>query len=853
MRLQKISMQAFGPFKDKVEIDFHKENIESGLLLITGETGAGKTSIFDGVCYALYGKASGDTRDGKSLRSDFASDDVNTVVTLNFEHSGHDYEITRGARMTKRAKEQKQIEFQEFEINGYKLTGKTEVDNAVKDLLSLDYGQFSQVAMLAQGEFSRFLLASADDKKIIFRKIFNSDNYNSIMNRLSDKARKLNEKRKETLAVLEAAKNRLTDIEWKSMSDRDLLETVGKQIEKETATVERKRKIRDAVNSDLQKLSAEYSQQEQLNNQIDRLQKTEESLKQLQENNKDIDNQRALQQYNRTAAAEISAVLKALHDNDRNLSDSYRNLKEKEESLTEISQQIQDRQQDFVKLETYNEDHLMIINRKNALNDDLKKYQKYRDLSDEISKEQKKLAVLIEQLSAENSRLRHMEKAYYLGQAYVMSQKLRDNEPCPVCGSLHHPAPARKEPENVSQDQLDSQREITNKVENRKIACESMLDRNNKQKDELNITFEGNISDRIAEIRNDIKTAENELKSLEQENDSLNKLKKRLESEQTAVSAAIENINKNINRETEIQQNNQQKLEELYIRYQTSREEYDQKHLESEMLRKLEKKISDYDVSLRKLETDVETLNRIVAGRKVTDLTESRKKIAEMEEAWKKADLQYSQQQGRLNNMILAEKDIRRYSDEYQKIDSQYVVAAELSAVANGTRAGTQRIDFENYVLSYYLNNVLDQANARLARMTDNRYTLLRKESSDKKSDKLGLQFAVFDGMTNKERDVGSLSGGEKFKAALSLALGLSDVISMYAGGIKLDCLFVDEGFGSLDRNSLDQALNTLSELAEGDKLVAIVSHVRELEDRIDNKIVVTKTNNGSYLRVNPS
>ncbi|MBQ1341006.1 MAG: SMC family ATPase, partial [Erysipelotrichaceae bacterium] len=473
MRLQKISMQAFGPFKDKVEIDFHKDNIESGLLLITGETGAGKTSIFDGVCYALYGKASGDTRDGKSLRSDFASDDVSTVVTLNFEHNGHDYEITRGARMTKRAKEQKQIEFQEFEINGHKLTGKIEVDNAVKDLLSLDYGQFSQVAMLAQGEFSRFLLASADDKKIIFRKIFNSDNYNSIMTRLSDKARKLNEKRKETLAVLEAAKNRLTDIDWKSMSDRDLLETIGKQIENETASVERERKIRDALNSDLQKLTAEYSQQEQLNKQIDRLQKTEESLKQLQENNKDIDSQKALQQYNRTAAAEISAVLKVLQDNDRNLNDGYRNLKEKEGSLTGISEQIQERQQDFAKLKTYNEDHLMIINRKNALEDDLKKYQKYRDLSDEISKEQKKLTALIEQLSAENSRLRNMEKAYYLGQAYVMSQKLKDNEPCPVCGSLHHPAPARKEPENVSQEQLDSQREITNKVENRKIACES--------------------------------------------------------------------------------------------------------------------------------------------------------------------------------------------------------------------------------------------------------------------------------------------------------------------------------------------------------------------------------------------
>ena len=226
MRLQKLSMQAFGPFKDRVEIDFHKENIESGLLLITGETGAGKTSIFDGVCYALYGEASGESREGKSLRSDFAADNVDTVVTLNFEHNGHDYEITRGAKMTKRAKEQKRNEFQQFEINGQKLTNKTDVNNAVKDLLSLDYSQFSQVAMLAQGEFSRFLLAPADEKKIIFRKIFNSDNYNSIMTRLSRKAKELNEKRKTSLGILEAAKNKLTDIDWKTMTDDQLLETI---------------------------------------------------------------------------------------------------------------------------------------------------------------------------------------------------------------------------------------------------------------------------------------------------------------------------------------------------------------------------------------------------------------------------------------------------------------------------------------------------------------------------------------------------------------------------------------------------------------------------------------------------
>ncbi len=852
MRLQKLSMQAFGPFKEKVEIDFHQENIESGLLLITGETGAGKTSIFDGVCYALYGRASGNTRDGKSLRSDFASDDVNTAVTLNFEHNGHDYQITRGFKMTKRAKEQKRNEFQEFEINGRRLTGKTEVDNAVKDLLSLDYGQFSQIAMLAQGEFSRFLLASAEDKKVIFRKIFNSDNYNSIMNRLARKARELNEKRKTALGILEAAKNKLADIDWKIMTDRQLLETIKQQREKEEQLTQRERKKRDGLNSELRKLKTEYSQQEQLNARIDRLAKTEEDLKKLQEANRNIDEEKALQKYNRTAAAEIAAVMKSLADNERNLKDSDKALKVKEEELKNITQQIRERQQEFEKLETYNEDHLKIINKRNDLDDDLKKYRKYRQLSMEIDTDRKKLAGLIDQLSGENSRLRHMEKAYYLGQAYMMSQRLRENEPCPVCGSLHHPFPAEKEPDDVTQKQLEIQREKTNNVENLKIACLSGIDRNKKQRDELGVSVDGDINDMILRVKESIKNADAELKKIEQENDRLSKMKKKLESDQTAATASIENIRNTIVREEEKKQSNLQELEKLYSRYRTTREEYEQKYLEPEPLRKLERKISDYEVSSRKLKTDVETLRGIIAGRRSADLSERRKKIEELEEAWKQADQQYSIRQGRLNNLLQAEKDIQKYSGEYRQIDSQYVVAAELSAVANGTKTGTQRIDFENYVLSYYLNNVLDQANGRLARMTDNRYTLLRKESSDKKSDKLGLQFTVFDGMTNKERDVGSLSGGEKFKAALSLALGLSDVISMYAGGIKLDCLFVDEGFGSLDRNSLDQALNTLSELAEGDKLVAIVSHVRELEDRIDNKIVVTKTNNGSRLNVNP-
>ena len=431
-----------------------------------------------------------------------------------------------------------------------------------------------------------------------------------------------------------------------------------------------------------------------------------------------------------------------------------------------------------------------------------------------------------------------------------MAGKLKENEPCPVCGSTEHPHPAEQGADDVSQQQLDAQRKKVSSIESRKTACQTRIEQNNRLRDELEISDTANIAESIRNTENSITEAKKELKELEKENSELNKAKQKLENAQSAAVAAIENIEASIGRETERKKRNLTELERTFDKYRTTREEYEEKHLETDALVKLEQKISDHELALRKLQADRKTLSEVVRGKQLIDLTETEEKLKELEEQWKKADELYSDKLGRLNNLIQSEKDIGRYSEEYHSIDSEYAVALELSAIANGTKAGTQRIDFENYVLSYYLSNVLDQANVRLARMSDNRYTLLRKDSSDRKSDKLGLQFAVYDGMTNKERDVGSLSGGEKFKAALSLALGLSDVISMYAGGIKLDCLFVDEGFGSLDRNSLDQALNTLSELADVDKLVAIISHVSELENRIDNKIVVTKSNSGSHLTV---
>ncbi|MBQ6125905.1 MAG: hypothetical protein IJI77_02645, partial [Erysipelotrichaceae bacterium] len=371
-----------------------------------------------------------------------------------------------------------------------------------------------------------------------------------------------------------------------------------------------------------------------------------------------------------------------------------------------------------------------------------------------------------------------------------------------------------------------------------------------EQQKKLGINPDTDIDAEISQTKQAVSAMQKTIKELEDNYNKLTKLKGDLEKDIAGCNATIKNLNESIIKQNQTKEERLKRLEELYVRYGTTREEYEKRLIDRETLRKLENRIAQYDKTSRKLNAQKETLSKLVEGKSYVDLTEMKNQLDEISKQWEQADKLYSRTSSKLNTLKGSLKDITEYSREYQRIDSQYVVAQELSSIANGSHAGTQRIDFENYVLSYYLNSVLNQANIRLMRMTDNRYSLARKESADKISESLGLRFTVYDGVTNKERDVGSLSGGEKFKAALALALGLSDVISMYAGGIKLDCLFVDEGFGSLDSNSLDQALNTLSELSDGDKLVAIISHVPELENRIDRQIVVNRTNNGSYIQI---
>ena len=196
------------------------------------------------------------------------------------------------------------------------------------------------------------------------------------------------------------------------------------------------------------------------------------------------------------------------------------------------------------------------------------------------------------------------------------------------------------------------------------------------------------------------------------------------------------------------------------------------------------------------------------------------------------------------NNRFILDKILRNIN-ELSETEKKLMCVKSLSDTANGNISGKEKIMLEAYVQMRYFNRIIDRANVRLMTMSDGQYELKRRVGADNNRSQSGLDLDVIDHYNGTERSVKTLSGGESFKASLALALGLSDEIQSSSGGIRLETMFIDEGFGSLDEESLSQALKALTELSEGDRTVGIISHVTELKERIDRQVVVTKNKFG--------
>ena len=887
MKPLKIKISAFGPYKNCIDIDFEKLG-ESGIFLITGDTGAGKTTIFDSISFALFGEVSGSDRPVPSVRSDFADNDTETFVELEFTHKNKKYKIRRNPayERTKKRGEgtTKTSADASLEYDDKVISGTKNVDIKIEEILGINSKQFKQISMLAQGEFLKILFAESKDRTEIFRRIFDTDIYNQIARRLADKTRIAKaelEQLKDYFAINSSNivwKDGIQSVQPKDVNElfiQEILEKLQQEIKVNSEQFGKCQEQISKQSDENSKMEKEITAQKDKNDKIDRCQKLQEEQKVLQEKQEDIKQKEILIQKSqeiinkilpkedkkKELEKEISQKQKVLQD----ISEKIELGKKKEEKFKQILELIEIIKVQFQK---YSE----LKDGKTELEDKIKKLQviiKEQENKKIASENAQKLEAEWEKLSTE---VLEKEKEFFKEQAGILAEKLKENEPCPVCGSLHHPNLAIKSTSVLTKEELDNLKEKEEK------SRKTLTDATNKVT-EINSKIETLIKEfgekpdvelynkKYAEISEELEKAYNQL------NDNYKKIMlKDIVIESFEYDIFKEKITNKISKERE-----------EFLKLQTQQEE-NKKQID-ELLQKKEKAQNDYQNTLKELGFENEeqykksVLNNLqieIFSKEIekykTDVTINATKLEEIQKeikGFEKVDLTAKIQE--FNNKKQELENMRRQQMEYhrifennnrilvdlqtnsKKLDSkikEFTMVEDLSKIANGTVYGKRRIEFEQFVQASYFDMVIIEANKRLLKMTDNRFLLVRKESSERVSDKIGLELEVIDNYNGKRRDVKSLSGGEAFKAALSLALGLSDVIQSYSGGIVVDTMFIDEGFGSLDTESREQAINTLNQLTDNHKLIGIISHVTELKERIDKKIIVTKSTEGSKITI---
>ena len=1116
MKPKKLTISAFGPYADRMDLDFTQLG-GGGLYLITGDTGAGKTTIFDAITFALYGEASGEIRKGEMFRSKYAKPEVRTFVELTFTYRGKDYTVKRnpeylrpkdrGQGMTTEKANAELI----FPDERQPVTKSTEVTKAVTQLLGLDQRQFRQIAMIAQGDFQKLLLAGTADRSEIFRKMFHTEIYQELQNRLRDAAKarwKTYDEKKRSISQYltgivcpedavfqkELAKLKKEKFDGEVMRGMELLalciemdqerlsrreeerSALGTQMEQQNRLLgkvkeSRKRQEEKAQKEkELEELIPEEAEKRQKSEQADReasvckkleiqirtgqeslelLRKMKQEKEELLERRKELQTAAEEKEGLRTEQEQAKAQITEQKEQEEALSGTETLLARAEQKETQVQERLET-------MTSYREAVLAANQKAAVLTEELKHLQeqenalsvqmettavrlaerqdaalqeeKWRQAGKEFSQLlrnwtaaerewKEKQEAYRKSLEIRNDvweTYQEMERLFLDAQAGILAENLTEGTPCPVCGSVHHPALAKKAEHAPDKEALDQKKEELQK-QNEMTAALSEAAGNCKRRaktarEELirriaggaavPVRTAGNMEsqaeapadqeckkeqERLAQLSEEqfaqaAKETEKQLASEEkrqktrreeyaayekqqqQEQKQREKRKQvmaekqaelgRLEGEKQTFSVQLERRIEEIlktaaedqkadagqlqtaknrwdifRQEPEKEERLQQLLlaalecekaleqeknqvsirkKELLAKQkewkalkriiQTGTEQMEQREKaihEKELLetkvREMEKtlleKIGEKEAQLAgkdeaQLRTNIsewgakkaqlelaqqearkafdEVKNRltevraaIAAIRSLEETaetedtlpseTELQEKIAELTEQKQKADQKHSEQYHAANTNRSTYQAVQNQQSQMQAVEEEYKWVRALADTAGGTLGGKRKIELETYVQMAYFDRILRKANLRFLTMSGGQYELKRQEDGANKKEKAGLDLNVIDHYNGTERSVRTLSGGESFQASLSLALGLSDEIQSYAGGIQLDAMFVDEGFGSLDEESLNQAVKALEGLAGGNCMVGIISHVPELKERIEKKIVVTK------------
>ena len=941
MRPEKLTISAFGPYADRTEIDFSRLG-DSGLYLITGDTGAGKTTIFDAITFALYGQASGQVRDSAMFRSKYADTATETFVELVFSYQGKKYQVfrspeymapkKRGTGLTLRKAEAQLI----YPDERQPVTKARDVTRAIEELLGLDYEQFTQIAMIAQGDFQKLLLAGTVQRGEIFRQIFHTGIYQQVQLKLKEAAqsryKEYDEMRRSIAQYLDGVKLRQREgteaeefaelkkgkFEGKLERSLEILKSFIDQGEKRESELlkqeqEVDQKIRTMEN--ILHLSAQKRNLEQ---------KKDFARKQLEQLLPDLEKASGEAEKYKDADQKCEALGILIREKQEQLK-KYQVLEQLKKELDEIRMQlkkcragqeanIRQEQQLHKDMEQLKKERSLLENsqldlqkaitekekrtqRKSELNGLETEMREFKGLYEATKEQQKKYQAAYEKAQQQSEYYQQIFHSFLDAQAGILAQELKENEPCPVCGSLSHPHPRIiSKGRTVTSEILDNEKIKLDKLE--KISADQSLEAG-KLKERSNASWKQIVSGaeellaEFQEFRKETKNGNGQagdfrtvwkqmILMINREKEQCENLltesdrKIREAEENTKRKQKVEKLLENLEKEKDILQEKKNSCdrEQTGLTTKASENEKQQKNAAEEIrqvhpeagkevlekeIREKQQEYIDLKENSRKMK---ETFERFQAEKAritstIKTLDEQQKEIGEIREdeireqytesttqktelAEKRKEL-FSIQSGNLEIF----RKVQKRKEEMTKAEAEYVWMKNLSDTANGNLNGKAKIELETYIQMAYFDRILRRANVRLMTMSSGQYELKRQEQSENRKEKAGLDLNVIDHYNGTERSVKTLSGGESFQASLSLALGLSDEIQASAGGIRLDSMFVDEGFGSLDEEALSQAVKALSSLADGHRMVGIISHVAELKDRIENKIIVTKQCSG--------
>lgn len=924
MKPLKLTMSAFGSYAGKNVIDFTGQ--QQGIFLITGDTGAGKTTIFDAITYALYNQTSGGERNGNMMRSQYARPETETYVELEFLYRGQTYRVRRNPdyKITKTLKngkirEQKVPHSVELTLPDGTVfpEKKNATDAKIIEILGLTADQFSQIVMIAQGDFLKLLYTKSDERKMIFSKLFRTDIYWKIQENLRRKSMEMDERIQENDRAFEQEKSRIIPL---PESEELPLDELVERLRERLKDALKEQNLRRANVEELNKKITKYEEINKLFRSLEKIRQTGKELEARQAESKErrqqIENARkadkvlVAEQQNLRQQQEVEQSAQAIAKMTETLANDQEMFETLKTQLQEVEakqkREAADIQKKMLALEQSFPSYEALQNARSEEQQAKKVWEDLGKTSEEsfhkkeagiaaLKEQQKQQEQVVEQtkknweqtsLGASESakHYEHMYEAFLKEQAGILAENLSAGCPCPVCGSTVHPDPAKLSDHAVTELEVEQAKKTRAAAEEKRDLAYAAFEAEKTEKQKLAQAVEKEEADFVLAQT----IAKQQRKEAEQNYVSLQKIaeqireklvypsfaeaKKQYAAMQKALAAAEQEIERKRQKVSELaeamntlkgqklaEEENQKTAKKLAAKTEkeyaklleksgfVSEETYHLAILPERSRSKLEREEKEYESQCLRQQSEQKLLEKQVSGKTYTDTTELNEQLKAEKQALKEAEKTYMELHTAYENDRSVLQNCAVYLEKGKKLESEDQVIKSLSKTANGRLSGSAKIDFETYIQRQYFKQIIHEANKRLLTMSNHQFILkLKEEANTGRKTNEGLDLSVYSLVTDSERDVKTLSGGESFLAALAMALGLSDIVERSAGAIHPDMMFIDEGFGSLDAQSRQQAIEVLGELAGDSRMVGIISHVTELKEQIDRKLVVSRTDKGS-------